>query len=212
MPTSSVGAFNDRRRSRGHASRGFTLIELVMVMAIISVIAAIVLPRLDPFVPQRRLKSAARLLSGTISLAYGEAISKNKTFRLYFDADKGTYWLTEVEKIEEEDESESSAVGIRIGTQFELLEYVEGEEKVEERAPTEPLFAPKELPPGVHFASIEVGRDITAHSNEVRYIEFNPLGSASPATIHLVNDEGDQFVVRYDGVTGMPRLEASRTP
>ncbi len=57
----------------------------MIVVAMIAVIAAIALPRLDPFLPERRLRSAARLLSGAITLAYGEAIAKNKTYRLYMD-------------------------------------------------------------------------------------------------------------------------------
>jgi prepilin-type N-terminal cleavage/methylation domain-containing protein len=184
--------------------KGFTLIELVMVMAIISVIAAIVLPRLDPFVPKRRLKSAARVLSGTISLAYGESVSKNKTYRLYFDPSEDSYWIMEVKKIEDEDAETST--GVRIGTQFELLQYEETGGKVEENMPSEPMFARRKLPDGVHFASVEVRQEKGFATPGVRYIEFNPLGGGSPATIHLQNEEGEGFAVRYDGVTGIPVL------
>ncbi|MBI5118601.1 prepilin-type N-terminal cleavage/methylation domain-containing protein [Candidatus Poribacteria bacterium] len=184
--------------------KGFTLIELVMVMAIISVIAAIVLPRLDPFVPKRRLKSAARVLSGTISLAYGESISKNKTYRLYMDPSDDSYWITEVDKLDEEDTG--GPAGIRLGTHFELLQYEESEKGVEQSTPSEPMFARKKLPEGVHFASVEVKKDLEMAVPGARYIEFNPLGSATPATIRLANEEGERFTVRYDGVSGIPVL------
>lgn len=184
---------------------GFTLIELVVVLALISVIAAIVLPRVDPFLPQRRLKSAARMLSGTISLAYAEAIAKNKTYRLYFELESDRYWIAEVTE-DEEDEEESSAIGIRIGTHFELLQYSNGTENVEPEVPSEPMLAPKELPPGVHFASVEIHGDLSAPTLGPRYIEFNPLGDAGSATITLRNESEDAFMVRYDGVTGIPAL------
>ncbi len=184
--------------------KGFTLIELIMVMAIISVIAAIVLPRLDPFVPKRRLKSAARVLSGTISLAYGESVTRNKTYRLYMDPSDDSYWITQVEQLEGEESG--SSVGIRIGTQFELLQYEEIDGSIEETTPSEPMFARKKLPDGVHFASVEVQRDLEIPTPGARYIEFNPLGDGSPATIYLENEEGQTFTVRYDGVSGIPTL------
>jgi len=184
---------------------GFTLIELVVVLALISVIAAIVLPRLDPFVPQRRLKSAARMLSGTISLAYAEAIAKNRTYRLHFELESDRYWITEVTE-DEEDEEAASAIGIRLGTNFELLQYTDGAEDIEPELPSEPMLAPKELPPGVHFASVEIRRDLSTPALGPQYIEFNPLGDASPATINLKNESGDAFAIRYDGVTGIPTL------
>jgi prepilin-type N-terminal cleavage/methylation domain-containing protein len=199
MPISKVGTLNNRMRKK----EGFTLIELILVITVIGVIAAIVFPRLDPFLPKRRLKSAARLLSGTISLAYGEAIAENRTYRLYLDTMEDRYWISEV-KTSEETEEDGSAPGIRLGTQFELLQYEDGAENIEESMPAEPLLAPKALPDGVHFSSVDTDAGSDSTALDLPYIEFGPIGNASPATIILITDDGEQFAVYYDGVTGMP--------
>jgi prepilin-type N-terminal cleavage/methylation domain-containing protein len=185
--------------------RGFTLLELMVVVAMIAIVATIAFPRLDPFLPKRRLKSAARLLSGTITMAYGESIAENKIYRLYMDPSTDMYWITEVTRLAEEEES-SGVVGLTIGTSFELLGRIDDSENIEETAPSEPMFAPKELPQGIHFSSVEVRTNRTSFSEDAKYIEFTPLGTASPAVINLINDEDEMFSVVYDGVTGMPTL------
>jgi type II secretion system protein H len=187
--------------------KGFTLIELVVVMAIMAIVAAVVLPRLDPFVPSRRLKSAARTLSGTITLAYGESIARNKTYRLYLDPSKDMYRVVEVQQLESDDQG--GAIGIKLGTHFELLQYDDSRKDAEESTPTEPLFAPQKLPQGVHISSVNAGNDITLAAAGEQYIEFSPLGVASPASITLVNEDGEALSLQYDGVTGVPSLSVS---
>jgi hypothetical protein len=120
------------------------------------------------------------------------------------DPSDDSYWITEVEKLDAGEDS--GPAGIRLGTHFELLQYEESEKKVKESAPSEPMFARKKLPDGVHFSSVEVRKYLEVAVPGVRYIEFNPLGSATPATIRLANEEGEKFTVRYDGVTGIPVL------
>jgi type II secretion system protein H len=186
-------------------NRGFTLLELMVVVAMIGIVAAIAFPRLDPFLPKRRLKSAARLLSGTITMAYGESIAKNKIYRLHMDPSTDTYWITEVTKLEEEEESDG-AVALVFGTSFELLERFDDSGDTEETAPSEPMLAPRELPQGVHFASVEVLNNRRTFSDDTQYIEFTPLGTGTPALVNLINDDDEELSLVYDGVTGMPVL------
>ena len=121
------------------------------------------------------------------------------------DPSTDTYWITEVTRLEEDEES-SGVVGLTIGTSFELIERIEDFDNIEETAPSEPMLAPKELPQGIHFSSVEVRANRTSFSDDINYIEFTPLGTASPAVINLINDEDEMFSVVYDGVTGMPTL------
>lgn len=203
-PTSRARTFEKSRRG------GFTLIELMMVIIVISFIAAIVLPRFDPFIPSRRLKSAARRLSGTITLAYGESVAKNKPYRLYFDPMNDSYWLVELGEKAEEDSG--GAIGITLGTNFELLRYQETQSgESEESLPSEPLFAPQKLPQGIHISSVQTREDASSASAGPQYIEFNPLGVADPATVNLVNEKGDTIVLEYDGITGVPSLVFPRS-
>jgi type II secretion system protein H len=75
-------------------SRGFTLFELVLVMAIIAVCAAVVAPYLGGFARGRVLPNTATQFAATARWCRSQAISEGVIYRLNFDAENGKWWVT----------------------------------------------------------------------------------------------------------------------
>ena len=73
--------------------RGFTLLELMAVVAIITILLVTVIPALDNVAPSSRLDAGGRYVAGTIELAQSEAISQRKEFVVAYDLDNNTYWI-----------------------------------------------------------------------------------------------------------------------
>jgi prepilin-type N-terminal cleavage/methylation domain-containing protein len=71
--------------------RGFTLIELTVVMVILGVMLALVVPKLGEL-GEANLKRSARHLTGMIRFLRDEAQAKKTEYRLRFDIPAGRYW------------------------------------------------------------------------------------------------------------------------
>lgn len=71
---------------------GFTLIEVLLVLAIISMVMAVGLPAISR-VTIFRLNSTARQFSGLIKTIRNDAILLNQAHRLVLNLDKKTYWV-----------------------------------------------------------------------------------------------------------------------
>jgi prepilin-type N-terminal cleavage/methylation domain-containing protein len=74
--------------------RAFTLVELVLVMVVISVIAAIVVPMLNGTARGRRKGDTASQIVALARLARTQAVTEGKTYRLNIDPNGGSYWLS----------------------------------------------------------------------------------------------------------------------
>ena len=72
-------------------SKGFTLIELAVVVAILGVMIALVAPRLGEL-GEANLKRSARHLTGMIRFLHEESQAKKREYRLRFDIQDGRYW------------------------------------------------------------------------------------------------------------------------
>ncbi len=84
-----------RPRPAHPRAAGFTLLELILVMLIMAILAALLVPSLSGFAAGRRTSHAATLVLSLANYARTQAMAEGTTYRLNFDAGRGTVWLTE---------------------------------------------------------------------------------------------------------------------
>ena len=73
--------------------RGVTLVELVVVMAIIAIGAAFVAPNIGAWIPNYRLRSASRDVTSALRMAQMKAISNNTQYQVSFNPGAGSHIL-----------------------------------------------------------------------------------------------------------------------
>ncbi|MCC7243799.1 MAG: hypothetical protein IT180_17895 [Acidobacteria bacterium] len=72
-----------------HGARGFTYLELLFVVGVIGVAAAVSVPALNNALGRNRVFTSSELLAAQIREARLAAISRNTTFRVVFDCPDG---------------------------------------------------------------------------------------------------------------------------
>ncbi|MEE8317363.1 MAG: GspH/FimT family pseudopilin [Candidatus Omnitrophota bacterium] len=73
--------------------RGFTLIEMLVVLAIIAMILGLSIPFTSGFGKGLRIKTAARAILFTLRVARSNAITHRENYAVIFDAESGEYWI-----------------------------------------------------------------------------------------------------------------------
>jgi general secretion pathway protein H len=73
--------------------KGITLLELIIVMVIISIGAALMVPNIGGWLPGYRLRSATRDIVSTMRVAQMKAISNNLKYQISFDIGNNSYVL-----------------------------------------------------------------------------------------------------------------------
>jgi len=74
--------------------KGFTLLELVLVLFLMGLIVGLALPFVVNTIDRVKLQSEARQIASAIQFARSEAISKKKMFVLNANINQNKYWLT----------------------------------------------------------------------------------------------------------------------
>ena len=67
-------------------NRGFSLVELVIVLVVMSVSIALVTPSLSRFAQGVEIKTAAKTVSGILRYFRSESIQKGRVYQVLFDS------------------------------------------------------------------------------------------------------------------------------
>lgn len=87
MPRRKPATGNGRART-GASDRGFSLVELMVVLLVISLALVITYPSLSRGTAALNLRAAGRDVLGTLRYARETAITEQKTMKVTFDAEK----------------------------------------------------------------------------------------------------------------------------
>jgi len=86
------------RAAGGHAAPrrqpGFTLLELIIVLILISLVLALAAPSLRRFIRSRETSETASHLLALTHLARSQAAAQARVWRLNVDPEQAAYWLT----------------------------------------------------------------------------------------------------------------------
>lgn len=99
--------------------RGFTLLELILVMVILCIAMAISAPSLRGWSHGARLRDSAEQFLAAARYAHTQAIAQSKMHRLYVDPRAGSYWITV------QDGEQFVGVGTDFGRVFTVSDGVE---------------------------------------------------------------------------------------
>lgn len=173
---------------------GFTLMELMVVLAIMGIMAAMIIPEMRGSYEDALLRSSSRELMSAFSLAYGRAVSMNQTHRVRIDHGTGKY---QVEKGE-------------AGNRFAPLDDISGSKGTIDRRlvvqiePTAPETAPGPEAP-------MAGPAQTAPPLPTDSVSFYGDGTADAVQITLQDRSGIRLGLRINPVTARVKLlELSR--
>jgi prepilin-type N-terminal cleavage/methylation domain-containing protein len=178
-------------------SRGFTLLELMTVIAIIAVISGAAVSFAHSMIDRSRTSAAASYMSSRIALARFEAVKRSAFVAIQFvDTPDGYLFRTYFDGNHNGVLSRDIARGIDrpITTELRLDQQFPGVvfgiyPAVTAIDPTEPLNLND---------PIQIGNSTL--------MSFSPNGSCTAGTLYIRGPRANQFAVRVLGITGRSRI------
>lgn len=160
--------------ARADRQRGWTLLEIAVVILILGILASVVAPALDGVSPQYRLRAAARDVGSNINHVRSMASATGKTFAMHYDLERRKFWM--IMPPEPEDDPEMD---------------------IEER----PRGTVIELPTGVKFQEILLPDGSGIASGELDVV-LDGLGSEGSHIIYLQNEDDQMISVKFNALLG----------
>ena len=165
---------------------GFTLLEVIFVMAVTVILAGMAVPQTMASVDRSRAWAATRYLASRMALARMQAVGRSATVGLRFADAEGFGFDTFVD-------------GNRNGVR--TREIASGVDR-----PLDPLTRLSDLFPGVVIGLSEDDEGDPVRTGSSSLMSFTPVGTATSGTIYIRGRDGSRFAVRVLGATGRTRV------
>jgi len=160
------------RHPASASERGFTLIELSIVILIIAVVTRFAVPKLRS-ITGAELGASTRRIANVSRYLYEESALRGTVLTLYFDLDRQQYWVARPEE--------------------------DGAEPPEDSP--DPISRRVILPDGVRVTDVVIPGAGKLSAGVVPS-RFYPEGYADSSVIHLADGDGHAYTVRIDPVRG----------
>ena len=197
---------------------GYTLIELVVVMALISMLFFVAAPRFMPRLLEHRIETAARRLATAAKYLHAQTTLTRREATLHIDVAANEYWVTtpvlddeldpadEIAGVAEGDmdldlEHLAGSDGKVLGIEFDLDKLIEADD-VEEEEMTTAFITRTVLPAGVRFAGLLMPNSDSPEDTPEFEIKYGPFGLKEAALVVLADERGRQLSIRLDPVLG----------
>jgi type II secretion system protein H len=169
-------------------NRGFSLIEMVVVLVLISLSIALVTPSLSRFSKKVELKATAQKVSGILRYFRSESIQKGRVYQILFDSGTGEIRIRALEGEEKEREGKQE----------------EGKKGTEEAAAQERRYP---LPGGIQMKEFKIPSP--EFPSDLPTIEFYPTGGSNGGAILLEMQDQKGYWIKVHFLTGIVGIEGA---
>jgi prepilin-type N-terminal cleavage/methylation domain-containing protein len=154
--------------------RGFTLLELLIVLVVIGLVAGVGIPRLERLSPKYSLRAAAREIASKLEYLRSTSIFQRKTFGMRYDLARATY-------------------------SFILPPEEDAADKPFEEWPTTNAVR---LPTLVSIKAVVLADNSVFEGDEIVDVMIEPLGVAGSHAVILQDTEGHILSAKFNALTG----------
>ena len=167
-----------RARFAKQARRGFTLIELILVMALLTIVISLTAPRLSRFFHGRTLDSEARRLLALTRNGQSRAVAEGMPMDLWVDAEQGAFGL---EAEPSYDNSDPKAVDFTLDSGLQIA--------VINRTAASPA-ATVNRNPQTTTASTPSVKLVHPNLPTIRFLPDGSVAESSPQQLRLISSDG----------------------
>ena len=178
-------------------NRGYTLLEILVVLSLILITFAMAVPLTLSSVEYSRAAAAARYVSGRLALTRMEAVKRNTFVALRFEPRDGRFILSTY--------VDGNHNGVRRTDVAQNIDLTHGTSMTLDTQFSGVRFGLySDVLPVAQGDSLADGDPIRIGRSE--FLSFSPLGSATAGTVYIRGRGHHQFAVRVLGVTGRVRV------